>query len=179
MGSDFPPGPSGAQGTRWRSSKAESPRRAIHDLALSLARDPDVVAFARVLAAVPRVQTRMARVAAVFSFVNALVNVPPADEGQIRDGVDLLLQMAGEQEGPAVILCALLQALGERAAVDYAPGMAFVRVEIQPEDLARLPPHAGLISAHGRCYVPLDPRQERSPLGFLPKPAREALLRLS
>ncbi len=157
----------------------ESPRRAVHDLALSLARNGDVVAFARALATVPRVRTRMARIAAVFSFVNALVNVPPPSDGEVRDGVDMLLQMAGEQEGPAVILCALLQALGERAAVDYAPGMAFVRVEVRPEDLSRVPPHAGLIAAHGRHYLPLDPRHERSPLGFLPKPAREALLRLN
>jgi hypothetical protein len=162
-----------------RSERAESPRRAVHDLALSLARNADVAAFARALATVPRVRTRTARIAAVFSFVNALVNVPPPSDGEIRDGVDLLLQMAGEQEGPAVILCALLQALGERAAVDYAPGMAFVRVEVHPEDLSRLPPHAGLIVAHGRHYLPLDPRQERSPLGFLPKPAREALARLA
>ena len=179
MGSDFPPGSRGARVARLRPSSPESPRRAIHDLAVSLARNSDVVAFARVLATVPRVRSRMARISALFSFVNALVNVPPAGDGHVRDGVDLLLQMAGEQEGPAVILCALLQALGERAAVDYAPGMAFVRVEIHLEDLSRLPPHAGLITAHGRWYVPLDPRQERSPLGFLPKPAREALRRLS
>jgi len=179
MGSDFPPGSRGGRGMRLRPSTAESPRRAVHDLALSLARNPDVAAFARALASVPRVRSRIARVSAVFSFVNALVNVSPCDDGHVRDGVDLLLQMAGEQEGPAVILCALLQALGERAAVDYGPGMAFVRVEVQLDDLCRLPPHAGLISAHGRWYVPLDPRQERSPLGFLPKPAREALLRVS
>ena len=30
-----------------------------------------------------------------------------------------------------MILCALLLAIGERAAIDYAPGMAFVRVEIE------------------------------------------------
>ena len=175
MRSEFPPGPASARG---RSIRSESPRRAIHDLALSLARNRDVAAFARVLASVPRVRTRMARVAAVFSFVNALVNVPAPADGP-RDGVDLLLQLAGEQEGPALILCALLQALGERAAVDYAPGMAFVRVEIHPEDLGQIPPHAGLIAAHGRCYVPLDPRQKGSPLGFLPRPAREALLRIA
>ena len=169
---DRPPGgPEGAP------TGAESPRRAAHDLALSLARHPDIAAFARALASVPRVRTRMARIAAVFSFVNALVNVPPPADGETRDGVDVLLRLAGEQEGPAVILCALLQALGERAGVAYVPGMAFVRVEIQPEDLSRLPPFARLICAHGRYYVPLDPRHDRSPLGFLPKPAREALAR--
>jgi hypothetical protein len=178
MGSDRPPGSRSAPDVR-RWDRTESPRQAVHDLALSLARNADVAAFARALAAVPRVRARTARIAAVFSFVNALVNVPAPFDGRIRDGVDLLLQLAGEQEGPAVILCALLQALGERAAVDYAPGMAFVRVEVHPEDLARLPPHARLIAAHGRHYLPLDPRQERSPLGFLPKPARDALVRLS
>jgi hypothetical protein len=166
-----PPGPRGGH-------RPESPRAAIHDLALALARQPEVAAFARALASVPRVRNRTARIAAVFSFVNALVNVPPP-EAEMRDGVDLLLCLAGEQEGPAVILCALLQALGERAAVDYVPGMAFVRVEVRLEDLARLPPFARLIAAHGRYYVPLDPRQERSPFGFLPRPAREALARLA
>jgi hypothetical protein len=111
----------------------------------------------------------------VFTFVNTLVNVPPSPDGKVRDGVDLLLGLAGEQEGPAVILCALLQAVGERAAIDYVPGMAFVRVEIEIGDLSRLPPHADLIAARGRFFIPLDPRQARSPLGFLPRPAREAL----
>lgn len=123
----------------------------------------------------PRVRDRLARIAAVFTFVNTLVNVPPAPDGEFRDGVDWLLGLAGEHEGPAVILCALLQALGERAAIDYVPGMAFVRVEIEVADLPRLPPHAGLIAARGRVFIPLDPRQARSPLGFLPRPAREAL----
>ena len=123
----------------------------------------------------PRVRDRLARLAAVFTFVNTLVNVPAPPDGECRDGVDLLLGLAGEQEGPAVILCALLLAIGERAAIDYVPGMAFVRVEIDVADLARLPPHAGPIAARGRYFLPLDPRQARSPLGFLPRPAREAL----
>lgn len=125
----------------------------------------------------PRVRDRLARLAAVFTFVNTLVNVPSPPEGDCRDGVDLLLRLAGEQEGPAVILCALLLAIGERAVVDYAPGMAFVRVEIEVSDFARLPPHAGPFAARGRYFLPLDPRQARGPLGFLPRPAREALSR--
>lgn len=121
----------------------------------------------------------MARLAAVFTFVGHLVEVPAASDGEPRDGVDLLLLLAGEEEGPAVILAAMLQALGERAAVDYAPGMAFVRVQLGFEDLARLPPHAGLFASRGRYYLPLDARQARSPLGFLPRPVREALRRSS
>ena len=118
---------------------------------------------------------RVARLGAVFTFVNTLVNVPSPPDGECRDGVDLLLGLAGEQEGPAVILSALLLALGERAVIDYVPGMAFVRVEVDVSDLARLPPHAGLFASRGRYFVPLDPRQARSPLGFLPRPARDAL----
>jgi hypothetical protein len=177
MGSDVPPGSRGAR-ARSRALRSESPRRAVHDMAVSLARNADVAAFARALASSSRVRTRTARIAAVFSFVRALAGVPPPSDGVMRDGVDLLLELAGEQEGPALILCALLQALGERAAVDYAPGMAFVRVEVHAEDLSRLPPHARLIAAHGRHYIPLDPRGAGGPLGFLPRRAREALVGL-
>lgn len=154
---------------------SEAPRRALHELALSLARQPDVAAFARALVRVPTVRDRLARIAAVFTFVNTLVNVPAPRDGQMRDGVDLLLRLAGEEEGPAVILCALLQALGERASVVYAPGIAFVRVEVKVQDLSRLPPHAGLFSSRGRYYIPLDARQVRTPLGFLPRLARGSL----
>jgi hypothetical protein len=118
---------------------------------------------------------RLSRIAAVFTFVGHLVDAPPPPDGELRDGVDALLMLAGEQEGPAVILSAMLQALGERATVDYAPGLAFVRVELEWTDLARLPPHAGLMLSRGRYYLPLDARQARSPLGFLPRPVREAM----
>jgi hypothetical protein len=155
--------------------RPETPRQALQDLAVSLARSGEIVAFARALARVSRVRDRLARIAAVFSFVGALVEVPPSHG--MRDGVDVLLSLAGEQEGPAVILCSLLQALGERASVHYAPGMAFVRVELLPEDLSRLPPHAGVFSSGGRFYLPLDARRARRPLGFLPRPARESLVR--
>ena len=53
-----------------------------------------------------------------------------------------------------------------------ASGQLHVRVEIEPHDLARLPPYAQPIVTGGRCYVPLDPRRARSPLGFLPRTAR-------
>jgi len=116
---------------------------------------------------------RLGRIVAVYTFVGHLVDVPPPD-GDPRDGVDVLVALAGEQEGPAVILSALLQALGEKATLEHGPGLAFVRVALEPEDLARLPPHAGLLLSQGRYYLPLDARQARGPLGFLPRPAREA-----
>jgi len=87
------------------------------------------------------------------------------------------MALAGEQEGPAVILAALLQSLGERASVGYAPGMAFVRVEIRVEDLPRLPPWANLMVASGRYYIPLDARRPRGPIAHLPEPVRQAMLR--
>lgn len=122
----------------------------------------------------------MSRVAAVFTFVGHLVGVPAPPEGecQYRDGVDVLLALAGAEEGPAVILAALLLALGEKATVDYAPGMAFVRIEIDPADLPRLPPFADLVTVRGRYFLPLDARTPRGPMGLLPRLAREALLLL-
>ena len=116
----------------------------------------------------------MSRLAAVFSFVGHLVDVPPPPAGELRDGVDLLLGLIGEDEGPALILAALLLALGEKASLAYAPRMAFVRVELEPSDLARLPPHAHPLLLRGRCYLALDARRARSPLGFLPRSALDA-----
>jgi hypothetical protein len=119
---------------------------------------------------------RLARIAGVFSFVAHLVDLPPREAAE-PDGVAVLLCRAGEQEGPAVILAALLLALGERVRVESMREIAFVRVEIQADDLTSLPPHAGLIRSRDRLYLPLDPRRSRSPLGFLPRPLREALAR--
>jgi hypothetical protein len=119
----------------------------------------------------------MGRVAAAFTFVGHLVGTPTDPEGEYRDGVDVLLALAGEQEGPAVILAALLLALGEKASVDYAPGMAFVRLELDPADLPRLPPFTNLVASRGRLFLPLDARTPRGPLGVLPRLAREAVLR--
>ncbi len=139
-----------------------------------------MVEFARRLTQGYRSRDRMGRVAAVFTFVGHLVGVPAPNQGEhpFRDGVDVLLALAGEEEGPAVILAALLLALGEKATVDYAPGMAFARIEIDPADLLRLPPFAHLVTARGRYFLPLDARTPRGPLGVLPRLAREALLRL-
>ena len=104
-----------------------------------------------------------------------LVDVPAA--GRAADGSDLLMALAGAQHGPAVILAALLQALGERAQLEYTREMVFVRVEIEAADLARLPPHAALVFRRTRrgYLLPLDPRRAGSPLGFLPRPVRHAL----
>jgi hypothetical protein len=136
-----------------------------------------VIAFARELTGRLPATGRLPRIAGVFTFVGHLVDVPPPASGEPRDGVDVLLALAGEQEGPALILAALLLALGERAFLAKAAGRLYVRVEIEPRDLWRLPPFAQPILSGGRCYLPLDPRRARSPLGFLPRSAREALNR--
>jgi hypothetical protein len=98
---------------------------------------------------------------------------------ELRLGVDALVQVAGAEAAPAVLLAALLKAAGERAHVDYARDLVFVRIEIGAADAARLPPHAALIVARrrGRLYLPLWVRHSRSPMGFLPQPAREGLAR--
>jgi len=152
-------------------------RAVLRELALSLARNPDVVGFARELLRRVPGGDRVGRLAALFTFVSHLVDVPPAREAACRDGVEHLLLLAGEDEGPAVILAALLLASGEKASIEWSPGFAFVRVEIAFEDLQRLPPHAGLLRRAGRFYLPLDARRARGPLGFLPRLARAALAR--
>ena len=138
----------------------------LHELSLSLARNRDVAAFARALVERAPVRDRLARLATLFSFVQHMVDAPPPEDG-IRDGVDWLLALAGEQEGPSVILSALLLALGERAVVCYRPGGAFVRVELQAADIGRLPPHALLVERQGRFFIPLDARRARAPFAFL------------
>jgi hypothetical protein len=144
-------------------------------MALSLARRPEVVEFARALAGRYRAKNRVGRLTALFTFVAHLVDVPQPVAGELRDGVDVLVALAGEGEGPAVILAALLMALGERAAVEYAPGLALVRVQLDAQDLRRLPPWAGLMVAAGRTYLLLDPRRARTPLGLLPRIVRRTL----
>ena len=156
-------------------ARPSAARRALRDLTISLARNPDVVEFARSVADGWHARDRIGRVAAAFTFVSHLVDVPALEDDGVRDGVDHLLHLAGVREGPPVILCALLQALGERACLDEASGLPFVRVEIDAGDLARLPPHAGPFVDRGRVYLPLDSRDARSALGFLPRPMRDAL----
>jgi hypothetical protein len=134
-----------------------------------------VVAFSRGLVAALPVRHRLGRIAGLFSFVARLVDAPP--EADHREGVRALLGRAGAHEGPAVILAALLLAQGERVRVECMREIAFVRIELRSEELAFLPPHAGLIRTRDRLYLPLDPRGSRSPLGFLPRPLREAMAR--
>ena len=138
----------------------------LHELSLSLARHRDIAAFARALVESAPARDRLARLATLFTFVQHLVDAPPPEDG-IRDGVDWLLALAGEQEGPSVILSALLLSVGERAQVCCRPGGAFVRVELQAADVARLPPHALLAERRGRYFIPLDARGARAPFAFL------------
>jgi hypothetical protein len=156
-------------------ARSASQRLILRDLVVSLARSPDVVEFARSVANGWNARDRVGRVSAAFTFVSHLVDVPAAEPDGFRDGVDGLLQLAGAREGPAVILCALLLAMGERATLDEAWGLPFVRVEIDAADLSRLPPHAGPYLDRGRLYLPLDSRDARSALGLLPEPMRWGL----
>jgi hypothetical protein len=121
---------------------------------------------------------RVSRIAALFTFVSQLVaGETPAAE--LRDGVDVLVRVAGPEAAPALLLAALLKAAGERAALDYARDLVFVKVEVDARDAARLPPHAALIVSRrrARLYLPLWVRHARTPLGFLPRPTREGLAR--
>src|SRR5439155_25818267 len=119
---------------------------------------------------------RLGRIAAVFAFVSQAVDLRSAVAGA-SGGLAALTLIAGEDQGASLLLCARLQALGARARVERTRELAFVRVEVDLRDVARLPPHAGLIVTRGRprYYLPLDARRARSPLGFLPLPVREAL----
>lgn len=119
---------------------------------------------------------RLGRIAALFTFVSHLAGA--ADAGELRDGVDVLVRVAGPEAAPALLLAALLKSVGERAQVDYARDVVFVRVEIESGDAARLPPHAAVVAGvRGRLYLPLWVRHAKSPMGFLPLPTREGLAR--
>jgi hypothetical protein len=128
--------------------------------------------FARELVRGLERSDHLARLARLFSFVAGLVDVPPPEE-EPRDGVDVLLALAGETSGPAVILSALLLSLGARAPLRSIGGRVFVAAELHEEDLGRLPPHAAPLSGRGALSLPLDPR---SPFGFLPRELRRTLV---
>jgi hypothetical protein len=136
-----------------------------------------VLAASRVVRALDA-RDRLARIVALFTFVSQLAAGESA-AAELRDGVDVLVRVAGPEAAPALLLAALLKAAGERAQLDYARDLVFVKVEIDPEDAARLPPHAALIVARrrARLYLPLWVRHARSPLGFLPRSTREGLAR--
>jgi hypothetical protein len=149
-------------------------RAALQSLAVGLARSPVVVGFARSLADNAPARDRLARLATLFRFVGTLSEAH-LHAGPPRDAVDVLLDGLGEQRGPAVLLGALLLAVGEHAELECTREMAFVRVALPPEDLRRLPPHAAPVPSGARAYLFLDPRRGKSPFGFLPAPVREAL----
>jgi hypothetical protein len=149
--------------------------RSLIRLAVSLARHPEIAAFARDLAEGWARGGRIGRIVASFTFVSHLVDAPP-DPG-VADGVSWLLARLGPDRGPAVLLAGVLLALGERAQVESTREISFVRVEIEPPDLADLPPHAELLLANGRTYLPLDPRAHSRPLGVLPADVRAVLAR--
>jgi hypothetical protein len=150
------------------------PRAALQSLAVGLARSPDIVTFARALAAAAPPGDRLARLSTLFRFV-ALLSETRLHADPPRDGVDVLLERLGEQRGPAVVLSALLLALGERAELECTREMALVRVALEPEDVLRLPPHAGVGRWRDRVYLFLDPRGAKSPFGFVPAPVRDAM----
>jgi hypothetical protein len=149
--------------------------RSLLAVAVSLARHPQITAFARELAeAWPR-GGRIGRIVASFTFVSHLVDAPGA--APAADGATWLVDRLGAERGPAVLLAAVLLALGERAQVESTREISFVRVEIEPDDLGGLPPHAELLLANGRTYLPLDPRRHSRPLGVLPADVRAVLAR--
>jgi hypothetical protein len=115
---------------------------------------------------------RLARIAAVFTFVSHVVDAP---DGAARDGTQVVLALAGRDHGPAVILAAMLLALGERALLLATGEASLVRVRIGSRELAALPPHATVVRSAG-CYLVLDPRSARRPLGFVPRPIRRAMV---
>jgi hypothetical protein len=125
-------------------------------------------------------QHRLARVAALLTFVGRLIDTRA--QGRVaaetgHNGVDLMLAALGSHRGPAVVLAALLMALGERARVECTREMAFVQVELGAADVRALPPFARVHMRGGRYYLPLDARRGRIPLGFLPLPVRTVLAR--
>lgn len=110
--------------------------------------------------------------AAVFTFV-AQLGRPGATP--VESCVRALLQSTRPKDAPAVILCALLMALGERAHIECTREMAFVRLELSLRQIAHLPPHAHLARLGTAQYVSLDARGWGIPLGFLPIEIRGAL----
>ena len=150
---------------------------------MELARHPRLIRFARALVRRSPSQHRLARVAALLTFVGGFIDsrapgpAAVAAHGSEDDAVERLLAALGGHRGPAVVLAALLMALGERARVECTREMAFVQVEIQPADLLLMPPFARIHVRGGRYFLPLDARRGRIPLGFLPRPVRDVLAR--
>jgi hypothetical protein len=149
-------------------------RGLLHALCLALARHRPLIECALSLARPHEGRGRVPRLAAVFAFVGQLADDSSPDRG---GGLDWLRRLTDEEDAPSVLLAALLLALGERAQLDFTRELPFVRVELQPADVARLPPHALVLQAGPRIFLALACRHRRSPLGFIPRDARLGLAR--
>jgi hypothetical protein len=133
-----------------------------------------VVAFARALVGRRPCPHRLARAAAVFSFVTRLMD---RDEPSRHDAIVHLLWLVGRERGAAVIVAALLMALGERTRIECTRELAFVCLVLDARELALLPPHARVRAEGDRVQLPLDARGGHQALGFLPAPVCEVLAR--
>ena len=120
-------------------------------------------------------RNRLDRVTAVFNFVVDLGSRSGAIAPAGRRGWNVLDQLTGGKDGPAILLSAFLQSLGERARVERTRELSFVCVDLEVGDLPRVPPHAGLLIRGRRFLLPLDPRTARYSLGFLPRQVKEVL----
>lgn len=140
-----------------------------------------MIKFARQVVRRSPSQHRLARIAALLTFVGWLIDSRAPERASRpatdHNGVDLMLAALGAHRGPAVVLAAMLMALGERARVECTREMAFVQVELGAADLLALPPFARVHVRGGRYFLPLDARRGRIPLGFLPQPVRTVLAR--
>ena len=81
-------------------------RRILHRLCLSLARHRRVARVAAMVVIRLDARDRLGRIAALFTFVSRLAGA--ADAGELRDGVDVLVRLAGPEAAPALLLAALL-----------------------------------------------------------------------
>jgi len=145
----------------------------MHSLSLSLARHSGLVACARHL--VRARATRLARIAAIFVFVQRIAAAEAVRRARLHERYDGDLSLG---DLAAAVLSAMLRAAGERATVAYTREMAFVRVAVTSRDVARLPPWARVLaSPAGGLELALAPRGRWLPAGYLPPAVTAALQR--
>ena len=143
-------------------------RRAVHRLALVLARHAALIACARGLTASR--EGRLARIAVLLYFVHRLA---AADARLVRARPAASLPGA---DIAVAVLTALLRAAGERASIEYMRGTAFVRVAVARDDVRRLPPWARLMrTPAGALDLALAPDAAWRPAGYLDPEVRAAL----
>lgn len=143
-------------------------RRAVHRLALLLARHAALIAYARGLTAAR--EGRVARIAVLLYFVHRLA---AADARLARGRAVASLPAA---DVAVAVLTALLRAAGERASIEFMRGSAFVRVAVAREDVRRLPPWARILRAPGGALeLALAPDAAWRPAGYLAPEVRAAL----